>query len=132
MAAAEGSSGDGGVVVVVGAGLAGMTAAIRAAENLKCTVIVYDKEERLGGNSAKATSGMNAAGVYACVRGASRRHHKSNAGTPPQAAASVKDTFEVFVDDTMKSGHGECDEAMVARLASDSADAWQFIGQHGE
>ena len=58
-------------------------------------------------------------------------HHGSDAGTPAQAAGQVDDTFEVFVDDTMTSGHGECDEAMVARLASDSASAWDFVRRHG-
>jgi hypothetical protein len=54
-------------VVVVGGGLAGLSAAVEAASyfsrgNLpSCTVTLVDKEPRIGGNSAKASSGINAA-----------------------------------------------------------------------
>jgi succinate dehydrogenase/fumarate reductase flavoprotein subunit len=54
-------------VVVIGGGLAGLSAAVEAAsyfsrENLpSCTVTLLDKEPRIGGNSAKASSGINAA-----------------------------------------------------------------------
>jgi heterodisulfide reductase subunit A-like polyferredoxin len=54
-------------VVVIGGGLAGLSAAVEAASyfsrgNLpSCTVTLLDKEPRIGGNSAKASSGINAA-----------------------------------------------------------------------
>lgn len=47
-------------VVVVGAGGAGMTAALQAAE-LGASVAVVEKEEQVGGNTSRASSGMNAA-----------------------------------------------------------------------
>ena len=47
-------------VVVVGAGGAGMTAAITAAQAGKC-VVLLEKTSMVGGNSARATGGMNAA-----------------------------------------------------------------------
>ena len=48
--------GSGGHVVVVGGGVAGLSATIEAVQH-GATVTIVEKEERLGGNSAKATSG---------------------------------------------------------------------------
>ena len=45
-----------GRVIVVGGGLAGLSATIEAVQHGSMVTII-DKEERLGGNSAKATSG---------------------------------------------------------------------------
>jgi succinate dehydrogenase/fumarate reductase flavoprotein subunit len=45
-------------VTLVGSGLAGMSAAIEAAD-ARAKVILLEKEQRTGGNSAKATSGIN-------------------------------------------------------------------------
>lgn len=64
-------------VVVVGGGLAGLTAALTAAR-AGARVTLLDKEPRLGGNSAKATSGISAA------------------GTPAQAATGVVDDDAAF------------------------------------
>lgn len=47
-------------VVVIGAGGAGMTAALQAAE-LGVSVAVVEKEDQIGGNTSRASSGMNAA-----------------------------------------------------------------------
>ena len=49
--------GSGGHVIVVGGGLAGLSATIEAVAH-GATVTIVEKEERLGGNSAKATSGQ--------------------------------------------------------------------------
>jgi succinate dehydrogenase/fumarate reductase flavoprotein subunit len=43
-------------VIIVGGGLAGLSAAITALEN-GADVVILDKEKNLGGNSAKASSG---------------------------------------------------------------------------
>lgn len=59
---------DPATVIVVGAGLAGMTAAIEAAE-ARAKVIILEKENKSGGNSAKATSGMNGWGTGKWVVG---------------------------------------------------------------
>ena len=53
-------------VVVVGGGLAGLSAAIEAARH-GARVTIIDKERSLGGNSAKATSGINGVGTAAQV-----------------------------------------------------------------
>ena len=44
-------------VVVVGGGLAGLSAAIESVKH-GARVTIVEKEERIGGNSAKATSGL--------------------------------------------------------------------------
>lgn len=49
-------------VIVVGSGLAGLSAAIEAAEqNANLKILILDKESNAGGNSMKASSGFNAA-----------------------------------------------------------------------
>ena len=48
---------DAATVIVVGSGLAGMSAAIEAAD-ARAKVILLEKEPKTGGNSAKATSGI--------------------------------------------------------------------------
>ena len=49
-------------VVVIGGGLAGLSATIEAVRH-GAKVTLVEKEKNLGGNSAKATSGMNAVGT---------------------------------------------------------------------
>lgn len=75
-------------IVVVGGGLAGLAATIEAASTYDQNVILIEKEMRLGGNSAKATSGMNAL------------------GTKAQKLAMVFDTYAHFWNDTIKSFTG--------------------------
>jgi succinate dehydrogenase/fumarate reductase flavoprotein subunit len=72
-------------VIVIGGGLAGMSAALEA-HKLGAEVILVEKEPKLGGNSAKASSGINAV------------------NTPAQRTAHSMDTPEKFVGDTIKSG----------------------------
>ncbi len=81
-------------VVVIGGGLAGVTAA-RAAAGVddRLRVAILDKQPQLGGNSAKASSGINAV---------------NSAG-----GDSVAD----FVGDTLASGKGLSDQRLVQRLA---------------
>jgi len=99
-------------VVVVGGGLAGLSAAIEAYRN-KAEVLLLDKEPRIGGNSIKATSGMNAA----CTR--------------PQESKKVSDAVPIFVEDTMKSGKCYSNKKLVEVLAKESCDAWQFLSDLG-
>jgi succinate dehydrogenase/fumarate reductase flavoprotein subunit len=94
------------------AGLAGLTAAITAADN-GALVTILEKEKSVGGNSAKATSGMN------------------GCGTKAQDAAGVHDTESLFFADTISSGHGKSDPALVRTLAAQSKSAVEFICKHG-
>lgn len=74
-------------VVIVGGGLAGISAALEA-RAYGCQVTLLDKESRLGGNSAKATSGING------VR------------TDAQRQTGIQDdSVSLFVKDVVASGH---------------------------
>jgi len=72
-------------VIVVGGGLAGMSAANTVVEMGGKTVLL-DKSSFCGGNSTKATSGIN------------------GAGTKTQKEKGVPDNAEIFIGDTLKGG----------------------------
>lgn len=103
-------------IVIVGGGLAGLSAASEALD-LGATVTLVEKEGRLGGNSAKATSGINAVGDEWQRRAA--------------AAAGVEDSVELFVEDTMRSGRGEAKRELVDLLAEKSAAAIEYVAATG-
>mmetsp|Transcript_8536 Transcript_8536/g.19106 ORF Transcript_8536/g.19106 Transcript_8536/m.19106 type:complete len:1257 (+) Transcript_8536:92-3862(+) len=101
-------------VIVVGSGLAGMSAAIEAAD-ARAKVIILEKEPNTGGNSAKATSGI------------------SGWGTDTQAEQGVADEERMFERDTFRSGSkGQTDCSLVRTLSSKSADAIHWLRhRHG-
>ena len=100
-------------VVVVGAGGAGLTAAATAAEN-GMTVIVLEKMPIVGGNSLKATGGMNAA------------------DTQYQADLGITDSgVQEFIDDTMEGGHQLNDLSLVTTMAENSSDAIDWLTEIG-
>eukprot|EP01104_Vermistella_antarctica_P014710 TRINITY_DN4682_c0_g1_i1.p1 TRINITY_DN4682_c0_g1~~TRINITY_DN4682_c0_g1_i1.p1 ORF type:complete len:1018 (-),score=257.47 TRINITY_DN4682_c0_g1_i1:32-3085(-) len=99
-------------VIIVGGGLAGMSAAVEA-YNMGATVLLLDKEGKLGGNSAKASSGIN------------------GANTSYQKAINSTDTVEALIDDTLSSGHGLCVKELVEVLARNSASAVDFVSSFG-
>ena len=74
-------------VIVIGGGLAGLTAALSVLEH-GGSVTLIDKSSFMGGNSTKATSGIN--------------------GTPTQAQAdgNVNDSARQFIEDCNLSFHG--------------------------
>jgi L-aspartate oxidase len=72
--------------LVIGAGIAGLRAAIEAAEN--CNVIVVCKDTIRNSNTAQAQGGI-------------------------ASVLSKADTFESHIADTLKTGCGICDEAIV-------------------
>merc|ERR1719476_841190 len=71
--------------IVVGGGLAGMSAANTVLECGGRTLLV-DKSSFCGGNSTKATSGIN------------------GAATKAQKAKGIQDSIELFTNDTLKGG----------------------------
>lgn len=96
-------------VVVVGAGGAGLTAASVACEN-GAKVIVVEKMPIVGGNSLKATGGMNAA------------------GTKFQEALGITDSgVEEFIEDTMNGGHQLNDIELVTTMAQNSSEAVDWL-----
>ncbi len=99
-------------IVIVGAGGAGMTAAIMAKQAGKDFVIL-EKMPYVGGNTTKATGGMNAA----------ETHY--------QAEQGIEDSTALFAADTMKGGHALNDPALVAKLANSSAGAIEWLDTIG-
>ena len=101
-------SSDDADVIVVGGGLAGLSATIEAVRH-GARVTIVEKEKTLGGNSAKATSGMNGAGT------AAQRH------------LEIEDLPEYLLADTEKSGDGRSKPELISILATNSASAVEFI-----
>ena len=95
-------------VVVIGAGASGMTAALEAEKSGK-EVILLEKMPYVGGNTARATAGMNAV------------------GTPQQAVVSPMDQPTVFLEDILKSGHESNTLGLVEVLVKESASAVMWL-----
>lgn len=96
-------------VIVIGGGLAGLSAAHTVLEN-GGRVTVVDKMTFLGGNSTKATSGIN--GVP----------------TKAQKAAKVEDTVEIFSKDITDSAGHLARPDLIKLLAEKSGSAVEWIG----
>ena len=100
-------------VVIVGAGGAGLTAAVRANQE-GAKVLVLEKMPFAGGNSLKASGGMNCA------------------GTKFQEAAGITDSgVQEFIEDTMNGGHQLNDLALVTTMAENSAEAVEWLESIG-
>eukprot|EP01054_Gregarina_sp_Poly1_P001646 Gregarina_sp_Poly_1__1645@NODE_141_length_12988_cov_478_019271_g126_i0_p3_GENE_NODE_141_length_12988_cov_478_019271_g126_i0NODE_141_length_12988_cov_478_019271_g126_i0_p3_ORF_typecomplete_len573_score82_76FAD_binding_2/PF00890_24/4_3e75DAO/PF01266_24/4_3e12FAD_oxidored/PF12831_7/3_7e08HI0933_like/PF03486_14/1e05HI0933_like/PF03486_14/2_5e03Pyr_redox_2/PF07992_14/5e06GIDA/PF01134_22/7_7e06GIDA/PF01134_22/6_2e02Pyr_redox/PF00070_27/6_8e06Pyr_redox/PF00070_27/4e03Thi4/PF01946_17/1_7e05Thi4/PF01946_ len=94
-------------VVIIGGGLAGLSAACKAIDEGAFVTLV--EKEVLGGNSAKATSGIN--GVHT-------RYQNELI-----AQGVINDTVELFEQDTMKAGHNKNKVEVVEALAKLSGEA---------
>ena len=99
-------------IVIIGAGGAGMTAAIMTKQAGKDFVIL-EKMPYAGGNTTKATGGMNAA----------ETHYQKEQG--------IEDSVELFVSDTIKGGHDLNDPALVQVMAGESAGAIDWLDSIG-
>lgn len=108
--AAFGASYD---VVVIGAGGAGLSAAIAAREAGAANVIVFEKMPFPGGNTIRATGGMNAV------------------GTEQQARIGINDTAELFFNDTMRGGNHINNPALVRIMVEQSAPAVAWLTAMG-
>ena len=143
-------------VVIVGAGGAGMTAAITAAAEGKSVVIV-ESQPMVGGNSVRATGGMNAgdtvyqdenefgesAGVEKTLKTAAEKYADNATITALAKTVSEQwaayqadpkgyfDSVELMELDTMIGGKGINDPALVETLCSNSADAIDWLGEQG-
>lgn len=95
-------------VVVVGAGGAGLAAAISAKES-GAKVVVLEKMPYVGGNTLRATGGMNAA------------------ATSVQKELNIEDSVELFVEDTMKGGKNVNNPELVKKMAEESASAIEWL-----
>merc|ERR1712187_519810 len=98
-------------VIVVGGGLAGMSAANQTVECGGKTVLL-DKSSFCGGNSSKATSGIN------------------GAGTKTQAQKGIPDNKDIFLADTLKGGAKKPEIAKVL-CANSGADVDWLVDKFG-
>ena len=143
-------------VVVIGAGGAGMTAAITAAAEGKSVVIV-ESQPMVGGNSVRATGGMNAgktvyqdenefgesAGVEKTLKAAAEKYADNETITALAKTVSEQwaayqanptgyfDSVELMELDTMIGGKGINDPALVETLCENSADAIDWLDENG-
>lgn len=99
-------------IVVIGAGAAGLTAAITA-HDAGARVILLEKQPITGGNSMLAAGGMNAA------------------DTRFQSAKNVKDSSELMFKDTMTGGKNINDPALVKILADESSKSIDWLTSIG-
>ena len=100
-------------LVVVGSGLAGLTATFESNKlfNGKKRILLLEKLPKFGGNSAKATSGINML------------------NTPLQEKEGVIDSFDLFYKDTMKSGKNLSQPKLVSTVVNDSHYLFDFFTQ---
>lgn len=95
-------------IVIIGAGGAGLTAATEASSK-GAKVLVLEKMGIIGGNTNYSTGGINAS--Y----------------TKEQQRLGIKDSKEVFFNDTMKGGQYLNDPELVKTLVENSADMVEWL-----
>lgn len=95
-------------VIIVGGGLAGLSAAHQA-YNRGANVVLLDKQGFLSGNSGKATSGIN------------------GALTRTQVSLEIKDSVEKFYQDTLATAKDRANPELIRVLTYNSADAVHWL-----
>jgi flavocytochrome c len=95
-------------VIVVGGGLAGLSAAHTLLER-GANVLLLDKQGFMGGNSTKATSGIN------------------GAGTNTQKELNIPDSAKIFFEDTKKSARDLARDDLIEVLTGRSGDAVNWL-----
>lgn len=139
-------------IVIVGAGGAGMTAALQAIDCGVNSVIIVEKMGSTGGNSSRATGGMNAAKTHFQDENAWKdatttavektlTNAKNNYPELAELTAAVEaqfeaykanpegyfDSVELFALDTMIGGYGINNLQLVMTLAGRSAEAIDWL-----
>ena len=143
-------------VVVIGAGGAGMTAAMTAADAGQ-KVVILESQAMVGGNSARATGGMNAAktvyqdenefdqaaGVEKTLATAAEKYADNETITALAKTVSEQwaayqanptgyfDSVELMALDTMVGGKGINDPELVKTLCEGTADAIDWLDENG-
>lgn len=95
-------------VIVVGSGLAGLTSTYKLLEQ-KVPVILIEKQDKFGGNSIKASSGIN------------------GAISETQKRQSFGDSIDSFFNDTVKSSGEIGDRKLQSLLVKDSQRAIEWL-----
>lgn len=99
-------------IVVIGGGGAGLSAAIEASNN-GADVILVEKNAILGGNTAYATGGLNAA------------------ETKFQQQQGIEDSADLFFEDTMLGGKLENNAMLVYRLTQKADETVEWLTELG-
>ena len=111
-------------VLVVGAGGAGLTAAVRANQE-GADVLVIEKMPMVGGNSNRAEGGMNAAGTKL----------EEELGLLDDSLVTdgkdLRSTVENYIADTYRLGHDKANMDLVTTLAENSSEAIEWLGSIG-
>jgi FAD-dependent fumarate reductase len=102
-------------IIIVGAGLAGLTSAYEAnlISNGKLKILLLEQEKKYGGNSIKASSGINIL------------------NSPIQEKEKIKDSYNLFYNDTIRSGKGRSIPQLVSTLVNDSHDIFNYYTKLG-
>ncbi|CAJ1954650.1 unnamed protein product [Cylindrotheca closterium] len=98
--------------IIIGSGLAGMTTALSCLDR-GAKVVMLEKEAKLGGNSMKASSGINAACPI-----------DDGDGT---TTVSQQQEIDAFVQDTKKSAGSQPNAALIEILVNQSAPALMWL-----
>lgn len=99
-------------IAIIGAGGAGLAAAVKASEAGK-SVVILEQMPIIGGNTNRATGGMNVA------------------GTKYQEADGIKDDKQTWYDDTMKGGKNLNDPKLLQTLVDNAPDALEWLNDMG-
>lgn len=103
--------GDNYDVIIIGSGAAGLTSAVQAAE-LGLKPVILEKMPKIGGNSTRASSGMNAA------------------ETLPQLQHHIVDSMDEFYADTFVGGGRQNDPQLLRYFTDHSALAIEWLAHH--
>ncbi|QLQ79123.1 hypothetical protein HG537_0B04710 [Torulaspora globosa] len=98
-------------VVIIGSGLAGLSTGNQLVTSYKIPIVLLDKAASIGGNSIKASSGIN------------------GALTSTQRALNVQDSPEAFFQDTVESAKHKGVESLMNKLSQESSSAIQWLQQ---
>ena len=99
-------------IIIVGAGGAGMSAALEAKEK-GMNPVIFEKMPIAGGNTMKSSSGMNAS------------------QTKFQKEQGIEDNNDLFYEETLKGGHGTNDQEMLRFFVDNSASAIEWLDSIG-
>lgn len=99
-------------IIIVGAGGAGMSAALEAKEK-GMNPVIFEKMPIAGGNTMKSSSGMNAS------------------QTKFQKEQGIEDNNDLFYEETLKGGHGTNDTEMLRFFVDNSASAIEWLDSIG-